>query len=275
MPITLGELKQAGIQAAASGDIVTALKIYWRLVDADPYDIEPRMKVADLLNRMGAKEAAVQVYQAVGSFGVRSGHPLISMVVAKILENMGLDPSELLKELAQYYSADSHRISKFGQRISAEHPETEVAAPDLQQAIAPEALAAGAARAAVNFDKIESYPENLHRLPLLSDLTADTFIQLCNRTKAMRLPHGAMVIREGEIGHSFFLTVILTTHQLDSCWCRAGSGAGTAGYAVFRNYLGEVTESIGDFHDFWVSSCSGKAFSPGLSSKFVEVPDYR
>lgn len=205
MPITLGELKQAGAQAVSAGDLVTAMKIYWRLVDADPHDIEARLKVADLLARMNAKESAVQVYQALGPFGIRSGHPVMTIVIAKILESMGLDTSGLLAELAKYYCADSHLISKFGQRISAEHPDTKTSAPDLKKEMPPNMLIGGAARAAADFSKIEKYPEQLHRLPLLSDLNADTFVELCRRMKAMRLPHGAMVIREGEIGHSFFV----------------------------------------------------------------------
>ena len=91
MPITLGELKQAGNQALNAGDVANALKIFWRVVDADPHDIEPRLKVADLLVRAQAQEAAVGVYKAVGSFAVRSGHPLIAIVVTKILEDMGYE----------------------------------------------------------------------------------------------------------------------------------------------------------------------------------------
>lgn len=205
MSITLGELKQAGLQAVGSNDLATAMKIYWRLVDADPHDIEPRIKVADLMLRMGAREAAIDVYKAVAGFGSRSGHPYVAIVISKILNELGQSPDELLAELGRLYSADSDKISKFGQRISPEHPETKVAPPDLTAHMDTAALIMGAGRAASDFKAVQSYPEALHRLPLLSDLPADSFIRLCQRTKALRLPHQALVIKEGEIGSSFFI----------------------------------------------------------------------
>jgi CRP-like cAMP-binding protein len=216
MAITIGELKKLGRQAETQGDLATALKIQWRLVDAAPYDIEPRLKVADLLVRINAKPQATAVYTTVAKYGIRAGHPLTSLVVAKVLEDQGVDSASLLEELAAYYGADSGRISKKGQRISPEHPDTEIDPPDLQAEIPVEALAEGAGRAAANLDKITEYPQKLHRLPLLSDLPAPTFIKLCEAMTAIRLPHGAKVIREGEMGRSFFLLALGTVRVFKS-----------------------------------------------------------
>jgi CRP-like cAMP-binding protein len=208
MPITIGELKKLGRQAEAAKDLATALKIQWRLVDAAPHDIEPRLKVADLLTRLEAGEGAKAVYEAVVRYGVLSGHPLVSLVVAKVLEDRGEDVEPMLREIARHYSADSDHVSKKGQRISHEHPDTEIDPPDLHAEMTPEALVSGAARAASDLSAITDYPETLHRLPLLSDLPADTFVSLCRTMRAIRLPDQAMLIREGEMGRSFFLLAL-------------------------------------------------------------------
>lgn len=204
MKITIEKLKELGQKAEMTGDAATALKILWRLVDASPQDIENRLKIADLLSKTGSKDVAAEVYKAVAIYGIKSGHPLISLVTIKILEESGHETGPILQMLAEYYSSSSTKISAKGQRLSPEHPDTEIQPPDLEAEISYESVIAGAARAAANLDTVTEYPSNLHRIPLLSDLPPETFMRLCGSIKAIRVPDNAAIIREGEMGRSFF-----------------------------------------------------------------------
>jgi len=203
MKVTIADLKKAITQAAAS-DPVTALKLGWRLLDATPHDIEGRLWVADLLVQLGAPQAAAPVYEAIAQYGNRAGHPLVSLVAAKVLEDGGREVSATYHDVAHSYGAGSAKVSAHGQRTSPERPDTVVKAPDLQAEISLPSLIAGAARAAANLDGIEDYPDTLLKIPLLSELPEPSFVKVCKTIRCIRLPQGAMVIREGEMGRSFF-----------------------------------------------------------------------
>ncbi|MCD6499480.1 MAG: cyclic nucleotide-binding domain-containing protein [Deltaproteobacteria bacterium] len=203
MKVTIADLKQA-ITKTAPTDPATALKLGWRLVDAVPHDIEGRLWIADLLVQLGAPQAAGPVYEAIAQYGIRGGHPLVSLVAAKVLEDSDRDVSDFYRTIARFYGAGSSKVSAHGQRTSPEHPDTLVQAPDLETEISLPSLIAGAARAAANLDGIEDYPETLLKIPLLSELPEPSFVKVCETIRCIRLPAGSMVIREGEMGRSFF-----------------------------------------------------------------------
>ncbi len=202
--VRIGKLKEQA-RNLSGADPLTALKIVWRLVDVAPQDIENHVMAADILAALGASDAAKQVYEATAVYAIRSGHPLVALVLAKVLEDrFGAQVMSLYQHLAAEYGAGSPKISKRGQRMAPEHPDTEIAPPDLDTNIAPAAVMAGAAKAAADFSRIVGYPQALHPIALLSELPPDAFVALCEKLTAHRLPPGAMVIREGEMGRSFF-----------------------------------------------------------------------
>jgi len=205
MTISIGELMRLGDQALTSGQFEAALKIFWRLVDVAPAEVGPRLKLADTLSRVNASEAAAPVFGASATHAMQAGHPLIAVLIGKILETMSVDVAPLFDQLAALYSADSDRISRYGERLAPVDPESLVKPPDMEAEIALETLVAGASRAGADLSKMNEYPRMLHRLPLLSDLSGSTFRSVIDAMVAHRLPDGAMVIREGEIGASFFL----------------------------------------------------------------------
>lgn len=205
MTISIGELKRLGDEALTSGQFEAALKIFWRLVDAVPAEVGPRLKLADTLSRVNASEAAAPVFAATATHAMQAGHPLMALLIGKILETMTVDVTPLYDQLANLYSADSDRISRYGERFAPLDPETQIKPPDMEAEIALEGLVAGASRAGADLSKVGEYPRMLHRLPLLSDLSGSTFRSVMDAVVAHRLPDGAMVIREGEIGASFFL----------------------------------------------------------------------
>ncbi len=207
MTISIGELRRLGDEALSSGQFEAALKIFWRLVDVAPAEVGPRLKLADTLSRVNAAEAAAPVFGAAATHAIQAGHPLTAVLIGKILETMSVDVGPLYDQLASLYSSDSDRISRYGERFAPLDPESPVKPPDMEAEITQEALVTGASRAGADLSKVGEYPRMLHRLPLLSDLHGSTFRGVLDAMVAHRLPDGAMVIREGEIGASFFLVV--------------------------------------------------------------------
>ncbi len=203
--ISIGELQRLGNEALFTGQLEAALKIFWRLVDVAPAEVGPRLKLADTLARLAAPEAAAPIYGATATHAMRAGHPLVAVLIGKILETMGAEVAPLYDELSRLYSADSDRISRYGERLAPADPASRVKPPDMEAEISTDALVAGATRAGADLSKVGEYPRMLHRLPLLSDLSGSTFRGVLDSMVAHRLPDGAMVIREGEIGSSFFL----------------------------------------------------------------------
>lgn len=205
MSVTLGELRALGAQALASGQLEAALRIYWRLVDVAPAEVGPRLKLADVLARAGASQAATQVYAATATHAMHAGHPHVAVLTGKILESQSVEVGPLYDQLAALYSAESDRISRYGERFAPLEEETQVKPPDMQKEMALETLVAGATRAGTDLGRVGEYPKMLHRMPLLSDLSGHTFRRVLDTMIAHRLSDGAMVVREGEIGASFFL----------------------------------------------------------------------
>lgn len=205
MSLTIGELKRLGEQALATGQLDAALRIYWRLVDVAPQETELRLRLADTLAQIGAPDAALGVYMSGATHAMQSGHPLVAILVGKILESQSVQVGPLYDQLARLYSSDSDRISRYGERFAPLEEETPVKPPDMQVAMARETLVTGAARAGADLSTVGEYPKMLHRLPLISDLSGHTFRQVIHTIVAHRMPDGAMVVREGEMGASFFL----------------------------------------------------------------------
>ncbi len=205
MGIEIGELKKLGAQAVASGQLDSALRIYWRLVDVAPTETGLRLRLADLLVRAGASEAAAQVYVATATHAMQAGHPLVAVLIGKVLAASNVDVGPLYDQLAGLYSAESDRVSRYGERFAPTEEDAEVKPPDMQAELSPQQLVAGAAAAGANLARVGDYPRMLHRMPLLSDLSGTTFRRVLETMLAHRLEDGAMVVREGEIGESFFL----------------------------------------------------------------------
>jgi len=68
----------------------------------------------------------------------------------------------------------------------------------------PDAVATALARAEAATASYKDFPEALHPIPLLSELSEASFKRVLGTLLLRRLPAGAMVVREGEPGNSFF-----------------------------------------------------------------------
>jgi CRP-like cAMP-binding protein len=200
----LGEVKGHAAELFRNGDVLHALRVYDAVVAAEPTDFAARLRAADCLAALGEVAGAVAVYRAVGWYGLASGHPLLAVVVARITEAHGVEADDLLAALVVRYGRESELLGKMAARIALPAAGAEVAMPDLAAPVAPDFVAAAAHRLAHCLDEFEDYPEAVHPIPLLSELSEDAFRRVLKTLVVRRLPDGAPVIREGEAGESFF-----------------------------------------------------------------------
>lgn len=201
---TLAELKGHAVRLFAKGDALHALQLCDAVIAAAPLDFEARLKAGDCLVALGERELAADVYRAVGWYALRSGHPLVSIVVARVLETLGQEADDLLATLVVQYGSESELVGKFAARINLPDGSTPVRPPDLHAAPPADFSAAAARRAVHCVDGFEDYPEVVHPIPLLSNLSEGAFRRVLGTFVVERLPAGSAVIREGEPGQSFY-----------------------------------------------------------------------
>ncbi|HEY3354143.1 MAG TPA: cyclic nucleotide-binding domain-containing protein [Polyangia bacterium] len=201
---TRGDLKDQALRYFVLGDQHRALRLYQRLLEAAPDDGDARLKIADVLAQLGARDLAAAAYRTVAMHDLRAGHPLPAIVAARALEALGEDPSALHDALAELYGHQSNRIGRFGARLAPPAAELTLAPPSLESLPPLDTLVAEAGRLAATPPAV-AYPTSLHPIPLFSELSQDGFRRVLKTLTVHRLPDSHLVIREGEIGTSFYL----------------------------------------------------------------------
>jgi CRP-like cAMP-binding protein len=200
----LAEVKAHAMRLFARGEAQHALRFYDAIVTAAPLDYEARLKVADCLVALGHAPAAIEVMRAVGWYALKSGHPLVAVVVARVVESLGGEQDDLLAALVVRYGSESELVGKFAGRINLPAATTEVEPPNLHVPVTPDYPLRAATRARTCTDSFAEYPAAVHPIPLLSELSEAAFRRVLGTLVVRRVPDRNLVIREGEPGQSFF-----------------------------------------------------------------------
>ena len=202
--VQLGELEAHGARIFGQGEPLRALRVFDAIVAAEPFDFEARIRVADCLAALEELDAAAAVYRSVAWYALKTGHPLAAVVIARVLETMGAEYQDLLATLVVYYGSESELIGKFAARINRPPLDKAIAIPDFSTPVPVDLVRVAADRARTCTDSFDQYPAALHPIPLLSELSEDAFRRVLSTLLVRRLPDGEMVLREGELGTSFF-----------------------------------------------------------------------
>ncbi len=200
----LAEIKAHAMRLFARGEALHALRLYDAIVTAAPLDYEARLRVGDCLAALGHTAPAIEVLRATGWYALKSGHPLVAVVVARVVESLGGEPDDLLAALVVRYGSESELVGKFAARLALPPPTTEVPAPNLHGPVAPDFAERAATRARTCTDAFNEYPAAVHPIPLLSELSEAAFRRVLSTLVVRRMPDQVLVIREGEPGQSFF-----------------------------------------------------------------------
>ncbi|MBI3178286.1 MAG: cyclic nucleotide-binding domain-containing protein, partial [Deltaproteobacteria bacterium] len=201
-------MKASDLFARAEQDLMEgraeqALAGYLATVRAAPKFARARLRVADALLNLGETERAKDVYKALAWHYIRSGQPLLGLVVCKML--LALDPSryeDILLILAELYSSESDRVADIELEPEPESPE------DGDSELETGALATLAPLAesvAADTNRITVSPKQLPMIPLFSHLPEDAFIRVLASLKLRRCADSERIISEGETGDAFYM----------------------------------------------------------------------
>ena len=203
MKVTYKSLKDVAFHEAYYGQPETALAALDALLSADPFDIEARFLAVDVFTKLQAWDSLEKTLVYSIEIAMRSGHPVAAIHLLHTLEKLGRDADPLWKKLAFLYSSDSTSLSNSGSRIAPLPDETPVEAPDTSVSRTD-----GIARVTHRVQTItrpEDFPQRLLPMPLLSDVPAAHFVETAKVLVPLQLTLGQFLIREGEIGTSFFM----------------------------------------------------------------------
>jgi CRP-like cAMP-binding protein len=205
MITTLGEARARARQWLEGGDYAAALRLYDHLLASVPLDYEVRLKVADVLAKVGLADEAAEVYRALAHHDIRSGHPLPAIVACAALEQLQQPADDLRELLADSYAAGSPQLARFAVRQAPVAPATPV--PPLESGGAEpfDELAERARRRALDFSAFPEYQPHLHPVPFLSELAREPFLALVRSLEILRLQDGALVTRQGDPGDALYL----------------------------------------------------------------------
>jgi CRP-like cAMP-binding protein len=216
-----GELERHAMHAYLAGDLARALRVNVHLLKAAPTDYEARLRIADVLAAAGQKAEAARVYRSAARFDLLSGHPLPAVVAARALQALGESVDDLYTAIAMRYGRGSDMLDRHAPRLASPDPEEEVGVPSLVGLDGAQLLAARVDEAvtlATAEGALEGLPEQVRPVPLLSELTEESFRRVLGALTVQRLPDKQVVLREGEIGRSFFLVASgqVVVYNLDS-----------------------------------------------------------
>ncbi len=201
--VSLGDVKRSAATLFSQGQHLAALRLYDAIVAVAPLDYDARLKVADCALAMGDATAA-KVYRAVAWYCMKSGHPLPALVCARVLEAHGADSSDITATLVVSYGSESELLGRVASRVALPADGLPVTVPDVRQPAPADAVSAALQRAEHATDSFKDFPDAVHPIPLLSTMSEAAFRRVLGTLVLRRLPAGALVIREGEPGHSFF-----------------------------------------------------------------------
>lgn len=201
--VSLGDVKRSAATLFGQGQHLAALRLYDAIVATAPLDFDARIRVADCALAMGDPNAA-KVYRAVAWYCLKAGHPLPAVVCMRTLEAHGADASDLTAALVVSYGSESELLGKIASRIASPPESLPITVPDVRQPAPPDAVANALSRAETATAAYKEFPESVHPIPLLSNMSEAAFRRVLGTLVLKRLPAGAFVIREGEPGNSFF-----------------------------------------------------------------------
>jgi CRP-like cAMP-binding protein len=198
------ELRNYADERLFEGDFEGAAHGYIALVEAQPADLDARLRIADSLLSMGEVQRAATVYTALARHCVHAGYPLRALVAIKVLEALEPQLGALVSRLAGLYAAESGRL---GRSVRASLADPVQPVPDLgARRLEGAALAERGVEVGADFTTIGApYPDRLPPIPLFSRLPADSFAAVLASVRLHRVRPGETIVAEGERGEAFYV----------------------------------------------------------------------
>jgi CRP-like cAMP-binding protein len=202
---TIAELKRSADQRLYADAFGDALALYTQLLEAQPGNLDARLRIGDALLALGEVQRAATVYMRLAQYAANAGYPLRALVALKILGALEPGLSPLVGQIGELYGRDSARVGQGVRRSlpldSDELPRTSVP-PDVRG----QDLAARAEQLAIDFaHKDALLPDKLVPIPLLSKLDTQGLARVFEAFKLARVRPDAVIVEQGAAGDSMFV----------------------------------------------------------------------
>jgi len=205
MKLRLGDLKRQGDQFVRECQYLAAVRVYVAVLRRSPEDYETRLNLADALAAHGATLAAGRVYMATADLCITGGRPLIALVACQALQRLGGSAAGQLTRLSVLYGRGSARLATVGARLNASSDDLQVDARELRRELSVQDLITQAVQVGGDLAAVGELPLKFAAIPLLSELSPVTLVRVARRARVHRLPAGAVVFREGDMGTGCYL----------------------------------------------------------------------
>jgi cAMP-dependent protein kinase regulator len=151
----------------SKGNYKKALDEFQKIVQLEPTNLRARLRIADLLQKLGRSDEATAYYRELARDYAEEGFLIQAISINKII--LRIDPSQegIDKEIADLFARGS----------------------PLPQAPL----------------KAQTGERNLPEIPLFSELKREELHQVINRINAKHVPKGTLVCKEGDPGDSIYI----------------------------------------------------------------------
>lgn len=227
-PSTRRDLARDANARLRAGDVGAALHRLVALVRSAPHDLDARLRIGDGLLAASQLRAAVEVYSFVAREASLAGHPLKACVALKVLSAIDPAVNQVFNALADRYAQGS---AQMGRSVRVAPPSPDATVPEaawLPASTEGATLFDAAHRVATSTEGLPKHPAVVPPMPLMSELPRDAFARMIQAVDLVRVPSGAVLLREGEPAESFFMlargSLAVTRDEGRTVLARPGEG---------------------------------------------------
>lgn len=173
-PTTGAKDRDKAQKLLTQGKLDKALEEFRLMAEANPKDYRIRMKVGEVLAKMGKKDEAIKTYEEVAEAYADGGFVVQAIAVNKLI--LELDPSrqEIETKLAELYSSRGMKVPEGRKATAAARPGGE---------------------------KVGEFPV----VPLFPDLNQEEFARIMSGLTRAKFNTGDWIIREGDKGETIYI----------------------------------------------------------------------
>jgi len=194
---TIADLKREADERLYANAFESALALYAQLLEAQPLNLDARLRIGDALLALGEVQRAAVVYMRLAQYSANAGYPLRALVALKILGALEPNLAPLVRSVAELYGRDSVRIGP-GVRRSLPLESEELQRSSVPPEARGQTLAAQAEQLAIDFaHKDVLMPDKLMPIPLLSKLDSQGLTRVFDACRLVRVRPGALIVEQG------------------------------------------------------------------------------
>lgn len=202
---TVAELKRAADARLFSEAYEDALRSYLQLIEAQPLNLDARLRVGDALLALGEVQRAAVVYTRLAQYATNAGYPLRALCALKILGALEPGLASLARGVGELYGRDSPRLGRGARRSLP--AESDPLPSGSQPPQSPRAqLVVDAERIAGDYaHKDALFPDKLMPIVLLSQLDTDGLSRVFEVCELVRVRPGAVIVDQGSTSRTMYV----------------------------------------------------------------------